>query len=180
VPKETTTQQSTSAEDGPVATVVLRNPTVADAAEVWQLVRESGVLDANSCYVYLLLCEHFSDTCVVALRGDDLVGFVTAYRLPKRPDVLFVWQVGVDVSARRQGLGKTLLDHLLDLPACQGIRFVEATVAPSNQASRRLFESVARQRGASCTWRRGFVAADFGGSSHEDEELVRLGPFLQG
>lgn len=177
MPKEQTSQQPASVADGPVAPVALRNPTVADAAKLWRLVRESGVLDENSCYAYLLLCEHFADTCVVALRDENVVGFVTAYRLPNRPEAVFVWQVGVDASARRQGLAQALLDHLLDLPACRGVRFLEATVTPSNRASRRLFESVARKRGVGCVWGRGFVAADFGGPSHEDEELVRLGPF---
>src|SRR5690606_4540692 len=64
--------------------IAFEQPTVADGAEMWRLVRESGVLDENSCYAYLLLCRHFDSTCLVARQAGDVVGFVAAYRPPNR------------------------------------------------------------------------------------------------
>jgi diaminobutyrate acetyltransferase len=83
----------------------LRSPTVDDGAAIWQLVRETGVLDENSAYAYLLLCRDFARTSLVAERDSQLAGFVTAYRPPQRLQMLFVWQISVSQSARRQGLG---------------------------------------------------------------------------
>jgi L-2,4-diaminobutyric acid acetyltransferase len=91
------------------------------------------------------LCRDFAETCVAAERDNRLVGFVTAYRPPRRPDAIFIWQIGVDLSVRRQGLGRQMLHYLLSLPACREIAFLEATVTPSNTASRRLFQSFAQE-----------------------------------
>ena len=59
-------------------------PATNDAAQIWQLVRETVVLDANSAYLYLLLCRDFSGSCLVARQDGRVVGFVTGYRLPQR------------------------------------------------------------------------------------------------
>lgn len=156
--------------------ITLRKPGVRDGAALWRLVRRSGTLEENSCYAYLLLSTHFSTTCVVAERDGEVVGFVAAYVPPTRPDVLFVWQIGVDVSARRRGLGKRLLKHLVTLRGAHGARFLEATVTPSNLPSRRLFTSFAEEIGVAFREQDGFSREDFGGESHEAERLLRIGP----
>jgi L-2,4-diaminobutyric acid acetyltransferase len=163
-------------EEGRPEPVKLRTANVGDGAALWRLVERSGGLELNSCYAYLLLSTHFQDTCVVAESGGGIVGFVTAYVPPTKPDVIFVWQIGVDASARRSGLGKHLLAHLVALPGASRARFLEATVAPSNQASRRLFFSFAEKLGVPCAEGDGFSHEDFGGESHETERLIRVGP----
>ena len=154
----------------------LRHPTSADGAAMWGLVKETGVLEVNSCYAYLLLSAHFADTCLVAELDGRLVGFVAAYRPPRVPDVLFVWQVGVVGEGRRRGLAKRMLHTLIDAPACRGVSHLEATVAPSNLASERLFMAFAREQSAPCAQGRGFQEADFGPAHHEAETLFRIGP----
>ena len=152
------------------------SPTTNDAAQIWQLVRETGVLDVNSAYLYLLLCRDFSDTCLVARRDGCVVGFVTGYRLPSDLGVLFIWQIGVASDAKRQGVGLRLLRELIKRNA-QSLTAIEATVSPSNAASRRLFESLAREIGVSmvdvpdC----GFNVDDFPPGDHEAEPRIRIG-----
>jgi L-2,4-diaminobutyric acid acetyltransferase len=137
---------------------------------------ESGVLDENSPYAYLLLATHFADSSVIAEADGRVVGFIGGYRPPSRPDATFVWQVAVDPVARRRGLGKRMLHHMVDLPANRTVRFLEATVTPSNRPSRRLFESFAEDRGAPAEWSEWFLGSHFGPGGHEAEELVRIGP----
>ncbi|HKK14767.1 MAG TPA: diaminobutyrate acetyltransferase [Gammaproteobacteria bacterium] len=156
--------------------ITLRTPRTEDGADVWRLVKASGVLDVNSAYLYLLLCKDFADTCTVAEKDGALVGFVTGYRPPGRPDVLFVWQIGVDAAARGQGLGSRLLDTLLAQDGCRGIRFIETTISPSNKASRRLFHSLAERLDIEIVEGSGFEADIFPESGHEAENLFRLGP----
>ncbi|HEY9266146.1 MAG TPA: diaminobutyrate acetyltransferase, partial [Mycobacterium sp.] len=104
-----------------------------------RLVAETEVLDLNSTYAYLLLATDFADTSVVAERDGELCGLITGYHPPSRPEVLFVWQVAVAESARGSGLAGAMLDTLT-----RRVRedrhghpvTVEATVAPSNSASR--------------------------------------------
>ncbi|NQV23590.1 MAG: diaminobutyrate acetyltransferase [Rhodopirellula sp.] len=157
----------------------MRAPATNDASEIWRLVRESGVLDQNSAYLYLLLCRDFSDTCLVAESEQRIVGFVTAYRLPTDSRTLFIWQVGVCASARRQGIALKMLAELVN--QTRSLDFIEATVAPSNLASRRLFESLARGRGVSLTdiADAGFLTGDFPPGDHEAEPLLRIGPLSE-
>lgn len=143
---------------------------------MWDLVRATKVLEPNTCYAYLLLATHFSDTCLVAESDGQLVGFVAAYCPPTKPGVVFVWQIGVGQEARGQGLGKRLLHHLVGLPSCQAVTHLEATIATSNEASMRLFSGFARERDVPCERSRGFEPADFGQPGHEAEELFRIGP----
>ncbi len=74
----------------------IRNTTPADGAKLWQLVRESEALELNSAYFYVLMATHFADSCVIAEDEDGrAAGFVVGHRPPRKPDTVFVWQVGV-------------------------------------------------------------------------------------
>jgi L-2,4-diaminobutyric acid acetyltransferase len=167
---------STATHSRALTAVTFRTASLLDAHAIWRIVHESGVLDVNSHYCYLLLCRDFADTCVVACQETAVVGFVTAYRPPSRPRHIFVWQVGVDSNVRRQGLAKRLLHQLVSLPACQGVQFLEATITPSNTPSRRLFTAFANDLHVPCRVVQGFTAEVFSGQSHEAEETFRIGP----
>lgn len=160
--------------------VSFRTACEADAATIRALAAGTGILEANSCYCYLLLCRDFADTCVVAQRDDEILSFVTAYRPPQRQDTIFVWQIGVAEQSRRQGLAKRMLRALLSLPACREVHFLEATVTPSNIPSRKLFEAFASESGIAHQYQRGFTKEMFGRGDHEEEQLLRMGPWTHG
>lgn len=144
---------------------------------MWAMARDSGALDLNSPYAYVLAGEHFADTSVVAVdEHGRLVGFVTAYCPPSEPDAVFVWQVAVDPSQRGTGIGRRLLHEVVDRAAPRGARALTATVTPSNDASRRLFQAVARDRGADYEEQPLFDASLFPGEGHEPEHRIRIGP----
>ena len=157
--------------------VILGAPAVRHGAAIHALIEACKPLDLNSTYAYLLLCEHFAGTCVHAERGGRTVGFISAYRPPQRSDVIFVWQVAVAREMRGQGLARAMLCELLDRPALHDIGYLETTVSPSNEPSRRLFHGLARERNAAITERVLFSERDFGGEEHEVETLIRIGPF---
>lgn len=156
--------------------VVYRKPRVGDAAAVYTLVDECKPLDLNSQYAYLLLCTHFAGTCAVAERNGGVIGFVSGYRKPDDDSVLFVWQVAVSPRGRGQGVGRGLLHEILERPELAGVRHLEATINPSNRPSWALFESFAKQRGASCATTTLFREEHFGDQEHEEEQLLRIGP----
>lgn len=155
----------------------LREPGISDAAALYQLVRDCPPLDLNSQYAYLLLCAHHARTCVIAENTSGITGFVSAYRQPEAPNVLFVWQVAVSPMARGTGLASSMLEALLHRPALAGCRWLETTVTPSNQASRRVFEKLAARLGAQSEDRIYFSKEDFQDQGHEPELLVRIGPY---
>ncbi len=141
------------------------------------LVRACPPLDANSAYAYLLLAEHFPDTCILAEDDEGLSGLVTGYLPPNRPDTLFVWQVAVAGRARGLGLGRRMLHALIERPELAEIHYIETTVGPGNAASRRLFAGLAHSLRASIVEAAFFDAALFGAGDHEAEPLLRIGPF---
>ena len=156
----------------------MRRPRVDDGPRIWRLVKDSEALDLNSPYCYLLLCHHFGDTCIVAQDREALVGFIVGYRPPDTPNVVVVWQIGVAASKRGQGIGLAMLHELLSRDACREVSFLEATVTPSNTASRALFTTLAQSLNAECIELPGFAASLFPQESgHEAEHLLRIGPF---
>lgn len=169
-------QPAATASPATSLAITLRPPGVTDGARAFALVRDAGHLEPNTLYAYLLLCTHFADTCLIAERGGECVGFVAAYRPPTHKNTVFVWQIGVGEAARGQGLASRMLQALVEQPGCRGVRFVEATVAPSNLASRRLFQSFARANAAHCNVDTGFTAPHFAPHVHEAEALYRIGP----
>ena len=150
---------------------------MSDGAAIQQLIQDAPPLDVNSTYAYLLLCLHFRDTCVVAERNGQLAGFISAYVPPRQSDVLFVWQVAVHPSARGQRLGAAMLTELLARDAAVPVRVVETTVSPDNAASRRMFARLADDLRAPLTEQALFPPELFGGADHDDERLLRIGPF---
>lgn len=159
------------------AEIIFRNPRIDDGAAMWRIVKNSGVLDVNSAYLYLLLCKDFSESCIVAEHHGKVVGFVTGYRVPGRPAVIFLWQVGVDESMRGQGLGKRLVGAFLRSEGARGATVLETTVSPDNGPSRALFQAIARDLDAELKIAPCFVSSQFPEEGHEDEELFRIGPF---
>lgn len=146
-----------------------------DSKAMWELVNNT-TLDQNSPYKYMMMADFFTETCVVAKQDEKLVGFVTAFIQPERPDTLFVWQVGVDSSQRGKGLASKMIKELAQWNANQ-VHFIEATVTPSNEASRALFHKLGREFNTNCEVSDHFSASLFPDNSHEKEQLFRIGPF---
>lgn len=156
--------------------LTFRTPVLADAPSILDLVKTCEPLDLNSPYLYMLLCEHFQATCLIVQAQGELVGFVSCYYPPEKPDVLFVWQIAVHPAWRCKGLGSAMLNYTLDNHATPNTRFIEASVTPSNLASRRLFDSLAcrlKVQHETSVW---FAGTLFNEAGHQDEILHRIGP----
>ncbi|MCD9142309.1 diaminobutyrate acetyltransferase [Streptomyces albireticuli] len=158
--------------------LTLDSPRVEDGAAIWRMARDSGALDLNSSYSYLLWCRDFAATSAVARRADGRpAGFVTGYLRPERPGTLVVWQVAVDHGHRGRGLAAALLDGLVARVARErDVHAVETTVTPDNTASNRLFASFAARHGARVDREVLFDDGLFPGGGHAPEVLHRIGP----
>ncbi|AXE34846.1 diaminobutyrate acetyltransferase [Chromobacterium phragmitis] len=155
--------------------LILRAPAIEDGPRLFDLIQRSPPLELNSPYAYLLIADHFSATTVIAERGGRLIGCVTSYRRPDRPETLFIWQVAVAPGERGQGLAKQMLDALIRRrpPA-----WVETTISASNHASLRMFRTWAEQRRYPLQHAIGYAADLFGHQPHEEEVLYRFGPLI--
>lgn len=153
----------------------IRKPRANDGYEIHQLIANSPPLDLNSVYSYYLLSGHFSDSCVVAESRGKVVGFLSAYRIPQRPQTLFVWQVVVNRALRGKRIAWRMLESLLQRYQPGEVQHVEATVNPSNTASRGLFERLAAEQGTQIEEETFLEASAFGtGGDHESEILLRV------
>lgn len=162
--------------DDPAQTLGLDRPRAEDGAAVHDLIARCPPLDPNSRYCNLLQCLHFADTCAIARRDDAVVGFLSAYVPPDRPDTLFVWQVAVDESARGQGLAGRLLAEVLARSRPVPITRIEATITEDNRASWALFEGIARKCGAELRRAPLFDRDVHFGGRHDSEILISIGP----
>ena len=123
---------------------------------MWRLARDSGTLDLNTSYAYLLLARDFAATSRLAVRDGEGVGFVLGYLRPAAPETLFVWQIAVDASQRGKQVAGRMLDAL------------------------RLFASFARRHGASEEITELITEEHFPDAGHGAELLHTIGPLHAG
>ncbi|MCQ0969633.1 diaminobutyrate acetyltransferase [Paracoccus sp. TK19116] len=153
--------------------VRFRKPDASDGAAIWELIRACSPLDENSMYANLIQADHFSDTCVVAERGDKIVGWVSGHMIPNE-ESFFVWQVAVSEKARGLGLGKRMLRDLLDRDETEGAKALKTTITKDNDASWALFRSLARDIGGELTDEPHFEKDEHFDGAHDTEHMVTI------
>ncbi len=160
-----------------IINIQFQHPTSTDGYAVNRLVADSPPLDTNSVYCNLLQCSHFANSSIIAKSGEDVLGFISGYRIPARPDTLFVWQVVVSSKARGQGLASRLFQALLEKESCRDVRFIETTITKDNEASWALFRKLAKTLDATIEESVMFDRKDHFNEQHDSEHLLRIGPF---
>lgn len=152
----------------------LEQPTKKDGEGMWLLAKKTS-LDLNSAYKYIMMAEYFSETCVVAKENNTVVGFITGFIQPEHPDVIFIWQIGVDSSQRGKGLASKMLDDLLARASTETVRYLEATITKDNIPSQSLFKKLAKEKKTEYKVEETFPAEVFPGDG-EAEYTYRIGP----
>eukprot|EP00930_Biecheleria_cincta_P020622 TRINITY_DN15473_c3_g1_i2.p1 TRINITY_DN15473_c3_g1~~TRINITY_DN15473_c3_g1_i2.p1 ORF type:complete len:379 (-),score=36.94 TRINITY_DN15473_c3_g1_i2:373-1509(-) len=160
--------------------VELRFVRPGDGAAMWRLARDAK-LDLNSAYLYQLVCLQFAETSLLAVDSATgaALGYIHGHKPPGRDDTLFVWQIGVDPSNHYRGIASEMLDALA---AATGVKFLEATITPGNEASHRLFQKFARRHNAAFDVQENWVRSeDFPEEPKMpgydcSEHLYRIGP----
>jgi L-2,4-diaminobutyric acid acetyltransferase len=160
-----------------LSNIQFRSPKPEDGISVWRLIASCPPLDPNSSYCNLLQCTHFSSTSVAAVSGMELLGFVSGYLIPDRPNTLFIWQVAVSETARGCGLASRMLDHILERDICKNVQYLETTITEDNDASWALFERLSKRQKAELLSLPGFDKIQHFDGLHDSECLVRIGPF---
>ena len=155
---------------------IIRKPELTDGQLIYDLIRNSEPLDLNSLYSYLLISAHFNQTSAVAETGQELVGYVSGYLHPHQDDTLFIWQVAVKPYMRGRGLATRMLQNILNREELIKVKFIEATITPSNKNSRKLFQHLAEQLKADYKESPYLNRELFGDSNHEEENLLHIGP----
>jgi L-2,4-diaminobutyric acid acetyltransferase len=156
--------------------IIFRNPDIKDGKKLWEITKRSEKLDLNSPYYYLIMCTHFAQTSIVAEKKEEIVGFVTAYIPPPSPETIFVWQVAVDNKFRGKGIAGRMLLAVINNAIKLNVKYLDATITPSNLASINLFTSTAKKVGAPFEFEKVYFSEMDLGGGHEPEKLFRIGP----
>ncbi|MBC7723392.1 MAG: diaminobutyrate--2-oxoglutarate transaminase [Burkholderiaceae bacterium] len=157
--------------------LVVRRPVIDDGADAWGIARDSGTLDLNSSYAYLLYFRDFAETCRVAVVDGVVAGFLMGNRPPERPETLFVWQIAVDERFRGRGIAGLMLDDLAADPTLSPpVTMIETTITDDNPASQALFRAFAKRRGDSPLTVTPLLEATHFPDGHHAEPLYTIGP----
>ncbi len=156
--------------------IIIKKPGKYFSKSIFKLVKDTKILDVNSEYLYLLQTIHFRDTCSIAVINDEVVGFVSGYKIPESAETLFIWQMAVDEKVRGQGLAKKLMKNILTREENSDIKYIHTTVSPSNKSSVRAFEKLAEELNTGMKAMSFFEKDDFI-NQHEEEVLYEIGPF---
>lgn len=153
----------------------IRNVEKKDIKEVYELLLQNRpFVGLNSRYTYLLLAKDFFDTCIVAEIDGKIIAFSSGYICPNKKDTFFNWEIVVHQDYRGIGLQKSmLLFQLKDV----SVNYLECTVNPSNEISKRNFRELAKALDTQCKEGIIFSEEDFDNDGHEAEVLFRIGPF---
>jgi L-2,4-diaminobutyric acid acetyltransferase len=157
--------------------VIFRKPRLEDGPAVTALIAACPPLDTNSAYCNLLQCSHFADSCIIAERDGELVGWISGYRLPQDASRFFVWQVAVSPAARGEGLGGRMIDGLLARPEARGVTHIVTSVTRGNDASRAMFRGWARRHAAAISESELFSRDRHFAGNHDTEWQLEIGPF---
>ncbi|TVR03592.1 MAG: ribosomal-protein-alanine N-acetyltransferase [Deltaproteobacteria bacterium] len=80
-----------------------------------------------------------SDILVATRNGEDVIGFLVRWRIT---DEVHILNVAVDPTARRQGVGRAMVRHVLDEAARDQAAFVTLEVRVSNDPAIELYRSL--------------------------------------
>ena len=92
---------------------------------------------------------------LAAFQGDQPIGFVFGYELPRRdgePSMLFVYELDVDAACRRQGIATRLMTELERIARSRGITEGFVLAEPDNAPANTLYESLGGQRSDTVMW----------------------------
>jgi ribosomal protein S18 acetylase RimI-like enzyme len=92
---------------------------------------------------------------LAAFDGDEPVGFVFGYDLPRRrgdPSIVFVYEIDVEPAHQRRGIGKRLLAELLRIGRERGAREAFVLTDHDNVAANSLYASLGGVRSDVVMW----------------------------
>lgn len=89
-------------------------------------------------------------SAIVALAGDEIVGALAAYELPKfeqERSEIYIYDLAVDAGHRRQGIATALIDKVREIARSRGawVIFVQADTGEEDAAAIALYSKLGRR-----------------------------------
>eukprot|EP01006_Ploeotia_vitrea_P039313 TRINITY_DN66334_c0_g1_i1.p1 TRINITY_DN66334_c0_g1~~TRINITY_DN66334_c0_g1_i1.p1 ORF type:complete len:227 (-),score=3.12 TRINITY_DN66334_c0_g1_i1:291-944(-) len=116
--------------------VTLRQLTVDDVELLCTFSERNPVPNFRAvvypAYVYWWFCQFFNETCTVALKGSECIGFHIACKRQTDPRQLFGIQAMLKGEYQNQGIFSLMLSDLLARPVCKDVEWYEGTIETNN------------------------------------------------
>src|SRR5690625_7723735 len=103
----------------------------------WQSDWSSDVCSSDLSYI--LWCDKFADSTIVAVKDNEVIGFVQGFIQEDPEPTLFVLQVAVSEEIREQGLATRMIETLMKR---KDAKYLDAIVTHSNLEFSRLFKII--------------------------------------
>ncbi len=123
----------------------IRNLKTTDVDKLRQLVDRCKPLRLHPPYTYWMLGQYFGDTCFIGEENGRYVGYVTGMHSSLNPEVMFLWQVGIDPDYRGRKYFKIFIDKLIEMARSKSCKFLQFSISPDKKTSFAAFTSVAKQ-----------------------------------
>ena len=117
--------------------------------KIRKFVKRSRPLDLHTVFAYWILFKYFDDTCFVLEEEGRIIGFVSGVISSKQPEILYLWQIGIDPAYRGRRHAETLIKRVVEIARAKGCRCLQVTIAPDNESSYKVFSRFARDHGLS-------------------------------
>ena len=121
-----------------------------------------------------MLFRYFQELCLLAEEDVGPLGFVVGFQSTSSRLAFFLWQIGVDPSARGKGVATDLVRAAVANAKILGCVALECTI--TNKSSYRVFEKVAQDEGSKLVKLGVVDFVDPISNQADSEELFRL-PF---
>jgi L-2,4-diaminobutyric acid acetyltransferase len=122
--------------------IKIRKTREGDFLKVHEFVEKCDVLVTHPEHFYKIILRYFGDSCFLAEKQGNVIGFLMGFFSQKTPSTYFLWQIGTDASMRREGIGKKLITYAEQDLKKRGCTRIELTIDPENTISKNLFEKL--------------------------------------
>lgn len=156
--------------------LIYSHPKAKDGNDMWKLVKGNEDLDLNSSYSYFLVSKLFSDRCIIVKdtsNGNKIVGFIMGFVFAEEPETYFIWQISVVKEYRKQGIGKELIERVLQTN--EDVKYIKGTVSQDNESYHKVLNAIAEKYNTWMSKKASFSDDQFP-EGHEDEDLILIGP----
>ena len=148
------------------ANITIQTCAMSEFPALRGVIDESESLDHHTDYTYWVALDQWPHLFLTAKHDGRIVGFTFGLRNAAHPERLFLWQIGVLTSHRRNGIAWKLVNELCKRAATDGIEELWFTIADEIAPSLALFRKIASAFGNSMIERGS--TGDLGGPLHPE------------
>jgi GNAT superfamily N-acetyltransferase len=115
--------------------ILIRPADPADAEVLQAVVHDWWGRPIESDMLSRFFLTHFRETCLVAERNDEVVGFLIGFLSQALPDEAYIRLVLVHPLHRGAGIGRALYEQFFAVARRHGRRIIRSVTSPANRAS---------------------------------------------